>query len=251
MSTATRDLERAKMNHENKGRCVLCDAPFTGEDPPVSVRGWVADMTGEEGLAHYSCMAFMANAIAYEREKLPWSTGLPHPVVVSLTKNEAITPGTLLEPGAGNGENALFLAARGFDVTAVDISSAAISKIRENAEKMNISIHTIVGDFMDDVELPYSKYDYVFERSFLQTLPSSLRKKYIHSVASYLNPSGMYLAIVRGPRHPKPDSQPYAFSAREIQELLSSEFVMIDITPTVSGTGGREQDYWFVKATVK
>jgi SAM-dependent methyltransferase len=251
MLIASQDLEGAKMNYEGKGRCVLCDTPFSEDDPPVSVKGWVAEMTGQEGLAHYSCMAFMANAVAYERHKLPWSTGLPHPVVVNLTKNEEIAPGTLLEPGAGNGENAIFLAARGFDVTAVDISSAAIEKIREHAEKMDVAIHTVVGDFLGDISLPHSKYDYVFERSFLQTLPPSLREKYVERVISHLNPNGKYLAIVRGSRYPEPDSQPYAFSREDIQDLLSSHFVSLDIRPTVSGTGGRERDYWFVEAAVE
>ncbi|TFF92055.1 methyltransferase domain-containing protein [Candidatus Thorarchaeota archaeon] len=250
MSIATSEREGADMNDEDTGRCILCDAAFTEDDPPVSVKGWVADMTGQQGHAHYSCMAFMANEVAYERGKLPWSTGLPHPVVVRLAKDEAIPPGTLLEPGAGNGENALFLADRGFDVTAVDISSVAISKIRENAEKMDISIRTVVGDFMDDIQLPHSDYDYVFERSFLQTLPPSIRTKYIGRVADHLDSDGMYLAVVRGPRYPEPDSQPYAFSESEIRELLSPHFSLVDIRPTVSGTGGRQQDYWFVKARV-
>jgi len=54
--------------------------------------------------------------------------------------------GSVLDLGAGDGRNALFLASRGFDVVAIDTSEAALQKLRSFAFDKNISIETRLED---------------------------------------------------------------------------------------------------------
>lgn len=57
-----------------------------------------------------------------------------------------IKSGKVIEFGAGEGRNSLFLAANGFRVTAVDISPVAIEKIKERAKQESTVLETKVAD---------------------------------------------------------------------------------------------------------
>lgn len=54
--------------------------------------------------------------------------------------------GHVLDVGAGDGRNVLYLARQGFDISAVDVSKVAINKIREVAKKENIFVNTVRAD---------------------------------------------------------------------------------------------------------
>lgn len=56
------------------------------------------------------------------------------------------TGGSVLEIGAGEGRNALFLARHGFAVTAQDISEASIKKLQERAREQGVVVKTMVSD---------------------------------------------------------------------------------------------------------
>lgn len=64
----------------------------------------------------------------YDTSELVWSAE-PNSFVVSLTRD--LAPGTAIDVAAGEGRNALWLAERGWSVTAVDFSSVAVDRGRE------------------------------------------------------------------------------------------------------------------------
>ena len=70
--------------------------------------------------------------------------GPPLPLIERLL--EYIKTGTVLDFGAGVGRNSVYLATKGFQVTAVDISPTGVSKIKEYSEKNNLNIKTVMAD---------------------------------------------------------------------------------------------------------
>lgn len=58
----------------------------------------------------------------------------------------ALTPGTALDVACGDGRNALWLAERGWTVTGVDFSEAAIARAREEAARRQLVVDFVVGD---------------------------------------------------------------------------------------------------------
>lgn len=50
--------------------------------------------------------------------------------------------GSVLDLACGDGRNALFLAGNGFEVTAVDFSEAALSRLKRFAEKEKLTVYT-------------------------------------------------------------------------------------------------------------
>jgi tellurite methyltransferase len=85
---------------------------------------------------------------------------------------------SILEVGCGEGKNALFLAEKGFDVHAFDISAAGIQKLNSIAARRNIRINSWVQDLTQydfnrrfDVIISYGTLHFVTKnewRTFLQ-----------------------------------------------------------------------------------
>src|SRR5687767_3217768 len=72
---------------------------------------------------------------------VPWDIGAPQPVVVAWERAGRFR-GHVLDAGCGTGDNALFLAGRGFRVTAVDIAPTAIDTARTRGD----GVEWVVGD---------------------------------------------------------------------------------------------------------
>ena len=76
-------------------------------------------------------------------------------------------PGRALDIATGMGGNAIFLAERGFQVDAMDISEIGLLKGQIEAEKRGLSINFIQTD-LDNTELPRDTYDLVINFNFLK-----------------------------------------------------------------------------------
>jgi SAM-dependent methyltransferase len=69
-------------------------------------------------------------------------------------------PGAALDLGIGQGRNAIYLAAQGWEVTGVDISDVAVSQARKNAQEKGVKIATVISD-LDDFDLGRDQWDLI------------------------------------------------------------------------------------------
>ncbi len=92
--------------------------------------------------------------------------------------------------GEGEGRNAVFLAALGHRVTAVDSSTVGLAKARVLARERQVSIDTIEADLSDFVIEP-GQYHAII--SIFCHLPPPLRKKLHQQVCKGLRPGGVFL----------------------------------------------------------
>jgi 2-polyprenyl-3-methyl-5-hydroxy-6-metoxy-1,4-benzoquinol methylase len=79
----------------------------------------------------------------YREKPLLWSAEPNRFVVADLAD---LAPGTALDLGCGEGRNAVWLADRGWEVTAVDYSSVAIERARERSAKAHVEVEWILAD---------------------------------------------------------------------------------------------------------
>src|SRR5215475_10024261 len=75
--------------------------------------------------------------------------------------------GRALDIAAGKGRNAIFLAERGFQVMAIDISPVALDMARRAAKEQSLIIDWEEAD-LERIELPAAHYDLVLNFNYLQ-----------------------------------------------------------------------------------
>jgi SAM-dependent methyltransferase len=126
---------------------------------------------------------------------IPWDRHAPNaPLTEWLAANPpSDNPGRAMVVGCGTGEDALPLVDLGYDVTAFDISPAAIDIARQRHPQAAISFH--VEDLFDLPPEWNGAFDLVVESQDVQALPVELRAEAIESVARLVAPGGRLLVI--------------------------------------------------------
>jgi len=76
-----------------------------------------------------------------------------------------LKPARILELGCGTGANAVYLARRGFEVTAVDSSPTAIERARTRAEQAGALLRIVLADVFEFAETA-GTFDLVFDAGF-------------------------------------------------------------------------------------
>jgi SAM-dependent methyltransferase len=140
--------------------------------------------------------------------------------------------GRALDIAGGCGRNALWLAARGLDVTVVDISEVGLSRARlRAAAPPTLDLHTIALD-LERQRLPQGPWDLVvcilyLQRSLFRVFPEILAPG---GMLVFLQPTLHNLE-----RHPKPPA-PYLLAPGELAGLVRGlEIVELDESWSLEG----------------
>ncbi|KJQ55559.1 SAM-dependent methyltransferase [Microbacterium sp. SA39] len=109
----------------------------------------------------------------------------------------ALTPGTALELGCGEGGDALWLAAHGWSVTAIDISTTALAVGAAEAERKGLAdriawVHADLSTWR-----PTSSFDLVAS-AFLHSPVELPREEVLRRAASAVAPGGRLLVVGHG-----------------------------------------------------
>ena len=129
----------------------------------------------------------------YEQSELVWS---PTPNIWVQQLTEDLPPGRALDLAAGEGRNALWLAARGWQVTAVDFSQVALQRARMLATKQLGNDAGRLATLIADVEkwAPQTRsYDLVVV-AYLH-LPEKKRRPIMRAAAEAVAPGGTLLVV--------------------------------------------------------
>jgi len=74
--------------------------------------------------------------------------------------------GKALDVAMGMGRNAFYLASLGFQVTGIDISSVAVERCHEEAQRRGLSVEALLAD-LESYDLPEEEYDLVVNFYYL------------------------------------------------------------------------------------
>jgi len=125
----------------------------------------------------------------YAERELIWSAE-PNEFLVAETQE--LTPGRALDIGAGEGRNALWLAERGWQVTAVDFSDVAIAKGREGALHRGVEVEWVIADLQTYVPAERN-FDLVIE--FYIHIPEPWRPQIWRRAAGAVAEGGTLLIV--------------------------------------------------------
>ena len=83
-----------------------------------------------------------------------------HPSTLLTEWVPTLTRGRALDVASGIGRNALYLAKLGFEVDAIDISTAALDRLSDTAKSQGVNVTCIQAD-LDAADLPADSYDLI------------------------------------------------------------------------------------------
>jgi SAM-dependent methyltransferase len=118
------------------------------------------------------------------------ATAVPNGFLVAEVAD--LAPGTALDLACGAGRNAVWLAQRGWRVTAVDFSGVALAMARDLAAKCRVSVEWIEADMVTWTP-PARAWDLVCVL-YLQ-LPAPERRQALRHAVSAVRPGGTLLVV--------------------------------------------------------
>ena len=148
--------------------------------------------------------------------KPPWDIGKPQPAFVDAA-DEIV--GSVLDVGCGTGENALFLAARGHEVTGIDYLEQPIAQARRKAQQRGLSATFLVKDALSLDEIA-QVFDSVIDCGLFHVFSDEDRKRYVAGLASVVKPGGR-LFILCFSDHEPPGDGPRRVSQQELHEAFA------------------------------
>jgi tellurite methyltransferase len=120
-----------------------------------------------------------------------------------------------LDIACGEGRNSVFLAAHGFDVTAIDISEVGLAKAAERAATAGVTM-TFLREDLDEYRLT-GRFDLVLNFNFLQ-------RRLIPAAAKLLTPGGLFLidTLLAPAGTPRPNTPDFYLRPGELLRLFAT-----------------------------
>jgi len=120
----------------------------------------------------------------------PW-VGSARNELVRLVEEGRLTPGRAVDLGCGEGDNAIFLAQHGFDVTGVDFAPAAIAKAKAKARQAGAAVEFLVDDLTNLRQLR-GRFDVLVDYGTFDDLTAQHRSAYLRNVIPLARPGAKF-----------------------------------------------------------
>jgi len=174
---------------------------------------------------------------AYLDDSAPWDIGRPQPEIVALADAGEIV-GRVLDAGCGTGEQALFLAERGYDALGVDGAEAAIARARHKARDRRLLTRFVVWDALD-LERLGETFDTVVDVGLFHVFDDDERARYVAALASVVAPDGRVFVMCFSEREPG-DWGPRRVTQAEIRAAFADGWHVDWIRPATFDTRIRD-----------
>lgn len=121
--------------------------------------------------------------------QLEWTAGTANPELVKMVYEGKIpVKSKILEVGCGLGTESVFLAARGMNVTAMDLSETAVDVGRKLADLYGVQVNWIAGDLLkSDLK---EEFDIITDQGCFHHMHEEERPVYLQKILQYLKPGG-------------------------------------------------------------
>ena len=155
----------------------------------------------------------------------PWNTDQPTSQLLQVIDEQSIKPCRVLEVCCGAGTNAVYIASKGFDVTAVDISRTALDRARRRAADVKVSAHFVQADFFDLPDLG-EPFPFIVDVGGYHAMRRVDEPRLVKIYDHLLAPDGL-MFILAGNAREKLDPGPPTVSEEEIHAAFDGIFDIV------------------------
>jgi len=170
-----------------------------------------------------------------------WESGLPSGELIRVLDEGALPYGTVLELGCGTGADAIYLAQRGFEVTAVDSSPTALERARTRARRQNALARFVLDDVFEFAPTA-GPFDLVYDAGFYHFIRKVELDRLLDLLWRVTHHGSYYLALVGSSRE-RAAGGPPRVSKRQIRNELGRLFEFVHLRPFRFESPRREKGY--------
>ncbi|RVW00883.1 class I SAM-dependent methyltransferase [Rhodococcus spongiicola] len=158
----------------------------------------------------------------FQIDRIPWDIGEVQPVVRDLEADGQITD-EVLDIGCGTGENAMFLAGRGYRVCGLDAAPAAIEIARERARLQELD-EAVEFDVADATDLTgyADRFATVIDSALYHCFPEEQRPRYVAEVYRACRPGARLHVACFSDQVPDELPGPYRISEGNLRNTLTN-----------------------------
>jgi methyl halide transferase len=165
----------------------------------------------------------------YREGTPPWDIGIPHAELPRVLDEYRLKPQTVLEIGCGTGCDAILMARRRFEVTAIDCSPIALERARLRAERENVLLRFVLVD-MFEFARSSGQFDLVYDCGVYHAVRQTQLDQYLDMLWRVTRP-GSYFFCMAGAPKPTTDTGPPQVTEDEIHNELGRLFEFIHLRP--------------------
>jgi SAM-dependent methyltransferase len=158
------------------------------------------------------------------RAVIPWDRGRPTPQLVEWAEATDLTGNgrRAVVVGAGLGDNAEYIARRGFATVAFDVSPTAVHLTRQRFPESIVDYR--IADLLDPPAEWRGAFDLVVEVATIQSLPYDVRGAAIVHVGQMVAPGGRLIVVAYGTAGaPDPNGPPWPLTREEIDAFATDD----------------------------
>lgn len=134
---------------------------------------------------------------SYRGGKRPfWDAGQPSGELRRVVEQGIVRPGPVVDLGCGSGTDAIYLASKGFEVTAIDIAPTALSLAREKADRAGVKVRWLLASVLSLPQL--EPVDFIFDRGCYHEVRFDSAAAYVETVRKLSQPGRTRFLLLAG-----------------------------------------------------
>jgi len=155
----------------------------------------------------------------YRAKAIPWDRGAVSPALQGWLEDGVLPAGRVLIPGCGHGHEAVELARRGFQVTALDIAPTALEHLAQELGTAGVEAERVCADAL--AWQPAQPFDAIYEQTCLCALDPAHWATYEQQLFAWLRPGGKLFALFM--QTDRAGGPPYHCALPDMQTLFAAE----------------------------